>query len=516
MADPAIAEAFRQLQAGNAARALELARAAALSQPGAARAHLAEGIALRVLGRLGEAGAALAIAAKRAPDDAAIAYETGVVAQLGGDPAAALAQFDRARRLKPDFFAAHFSAGSLRFDRKDWEPAAACFRAALDVQPGQAAALRYLARALDRAGRAGEADAAFVHALAANPDDFDTLLDFGRHSVGRGNFRRAAKLFTEAWRLHPADEALPIYVAQAELLEGQWKAAWSAYRHRPTRRHFERWLAARGGAYRVPELGTLGGAPVCLVAEQGYGDILFFLRWAPLLAQAGARLQFLGPRALHSLLARTGLFGELHEFDAENPVAIESPILIGDLPSMVPALDPLTIATLRIAPLPERLAAWGERLERAGPRPWIGLTWRAGSRPEELAHGLYKTVPPEALLRAVAHLGGTPIALQRLTLPGEIESLGRDLGRPLHDFSRANDDLEDALALVALLDRHVGVSNTNMHLAAAAGHEADVLVPFPPEWRWRLQEDSPWFPGFRVHHQAMDGDWARAFAAIAP
>jgi hypothetical protein len=54
----------------------------------------------------------------------------------------------------------------------------------------------------------------------------------------------------------------------------------------------------------------------------------------------------------------------------------------------------------------------------------------------------------------------------------------------------------------------VGVSSTNMHLAASAGATADVLVPFPPEWRWRLEGDSPWFPGFRVHREDRDGRWA--------
>jgi hypothetical protein len=54
-----------------------------------------------------------------------------------------------------------------------------------------------------------------------------------------------------------------------------------------------------------------------------------------------------------------------------------------------------------------------------------------------------------------------------------------------------------------------------MHLAAAAGATADVLVPFPPEWRWGVAGESPWFPGFRVFRQRPDGDWSRALAELA-
>jgi hypothetical protein len=69
--------------------------------------------------------------------------------------------------------------------------------------------------------------------------------------------------------------------------------------------------------------------------------------------------------------------------------------------------------------------------------------------------------------------------------------------------------------VLSLLDHHVGVSNTNMHLAAAASRTADVLVPFPPEWRWGLGAASPWFPGFRIHRQSSAGDWSQALASLA-
>ncbi len=513
-APPAIAEAFRHLQAGNAALALEVARRAVLAAPGASRARLAEGIALRMLGRLDESHAALARAAALDPGDHATAYEIGVVHQLEGDPAAALAQFERSRGLNPGFFAAHFSAGSLRFDREEWAQAAERFRAALAVQPGQADALANLTRALQLAGRADEAETALVHALAGDPHDFHTLRTFGRFSVARGNFKRAATLFTEAWRARPDDEALPIFVAQVELLLGRWEPAWSAYAHRAARKQIERSRAAVGLPYRVPALAELRAREVCLVAEQGFGDSLFFLRWAPQLAAHGARLSFLGPERLHSLLARSSLFEKLHAPGESNLPPSALPLLLGDLPSVAGLHDPLGVPSLRIAPLPQKLGAWRSRLEQAGPRPWVGITWRSGLPPEQLAHGLFKAVPQEPFFDTIAALGGTTVALQRQPAAAEFAAGGKRLGRPLHDFSAANDDLEDALALVALLDRHVGVSNTNTHLAAAAGATADVLVPFPPEWRWRIEGESPWFSGFRVHRQAVDGDWTRALGQI--
>ena len=514
MAAPnAIAEAFRLLQAGDARAALEASRRVAEAEPGNARARLAQGIALRMLGHHGEALEALQEAARRDPADPACAYEAGVVHQLDGRLADAVAHFDRAHRLRPGFVAAPFAAALARAQMGLWDEAIAGFRAVLAARPRQPEAMLNLAHALQRSGRHGEADAAYVQALAANPHHFATLKAFGQYSAARGNFRRAASLFADAARTAPEDEAMPLFLAQVELLLGRWGAAWTAYAKREPRRRFASALAARGG-YRLPPLRELSGRDVTLVGEQGLGDAVFFLRWAPRLRAEGARLRFAGHPRLHPLLARSGLF---EGFDEAFDPAVDGariPLLVGDLPSIFPGEDPLAVPSLRVDPDPAALARWRDALAAAGPRPWTGVTWRAGTPSSVVAHALYKSVPPQELMASLAAAPGTVVALQRGLAAGEIEAASRARGAPVADFSRGSEALEDALALVSLIDRHVGVSNTNMHLAALAGATAEVLEPFPPEWRWRLEGESPWFPGFRVHRATIEGGWAPALAAV--
>jgi hypothetical protein len=75
-----------------------------------------------------------------------------------------------------------------------------------------------------------------------------------------------------------------------------------------------------------------------------------------------------------------------------------------------------------------------------------------------------------------------------------------------------NEDLEGMLALLALADEYIGVSNTNMHLRAGTGRTARVMAPRPAEWRWLPGgSESPWFPGFQVYRQGTDGKWDAAF-----
>jgi hypothetical protein len=175
-------------------------------------------------------------------------------------------------------------------------------------------------------------------------------------------------------------------------------------------------------------------------------------------------------------------------------------------------------APFPLAPLPDRVSELGKRLSALGPPPYLALTWRGGT-PLELQRGsiwyLYKQVPLQQLAEAMRGIQATFLAIQRGTQPGEIESLSASLGAPVHDLTGLNEDLEDMLALLALLDDYVGVSNTNMHLRAAAGKTARVLVPRPAEWRWMaVGYESPWFPGFRVYRQDPDGDWSAALSRL--
>jgi len=82
--------------------------------------------------------------------------------------------------------------------------------------------------------------------------------------------------------------------------------------------------------------------------------------------------------------------------------------------------------------------------------------------------------------------------------------------------AKLNEDLEGMLALMSLLDEYIGVSNTNTHLRAATGKTARVLVPNPPDWRWMMNHGrtSPWFPGFAVYRQSLQGDWDAALAEL--
>jgi Flp pilus assembly protein TadD len=400
--------------------------------------------------------------------------------------------------------------GMAAWTRGDRREAERLMRAALALDATIPDFHSNLALLMRDTGRLEEALTGYRRALEADPGWFEAHNNLGLALEDLRRFDEAEAEYRMTLSMQPRHATAQQNLARLLLARGRFPEAWERYRWR---------LLAQGvtqapPAADAPRLAeSLAGRRIALLAEQGLGDILYFLRFAPELVRRGAALAFHGEPRLHSMLGRTGLFtlGCI----AAGPLAggLE-PIAIGDLPWLLAAHDPARFPPpLPLAALPERLEAMRARLP-SGDAPRIAITWRSGVSTAGPARTQLKEVPLPALGAALSGLRATWISVQRLPRTGERETLEQAIGATIHDFSAVNSDLEDALAILSLVDRYVGTSNANTHLGAGRGLEEHVLVPDPPEWRWMAEgESSPWFPRARVH-RPQGADWSAAFAAL--
>src|SRR6185436_4664563 len=75
------------------------------------------------------------------------------------------------------------------------------------------------------------------------------------------------------------------------------------------------------------------GKSVLLRGEQGIGDVLFFLRFAPLLQRRGARLTLACERKLHPVVRRNAILDEVRDGDAVT--GFDRAVWTGDLPALL-------------------------------------------------------------------------------------------------------------------------------------------------------------------------------------
>ncbi len=449
----------------------------AVDEPGV-EALVRRALSAHQAGRLDEAGRGYADILSRDPGNAVATHYLGLMDWQRGD----LARAEERMRVSiardatvPDF---HSNLGLLLRDTRRLDESIASFRAALGANPAWIEAYNNLALAFEAQGRWSDAVAAYREALAREP----------RFAVARQNLARVL------------------------LTLGEYREGWSEYRWR---------LVAQGLAGDPPAPGAcalpadLSGRGFVLRAEQGLGDVLFFLRFAPELARRGAALAFRGDARLHSILERTGLFSR-GVADEGAPAPGLEPLYIGDLPFLLGAEDAATAPpSLPLAPAADSLARMRSALQAAGPAPHVALTWRAGLESAGPSHTQLKTVDLASLGESLRGLPATWISIQRMPREGEREALGAAIGAPVHDFSACNDALEDMLALLCVAERYVGVSNANTYLRAGLGKPMHVLVAHPPEWRWRDKgSTSAWFPEARLFRQDSDEDWSGALRAL--
>jgi Flp pilus assembly protein TadD len=408
---------------------------------------------------------------------------------------------ERAVELKPALPDAWNLLGLAEQDGARFAQASLHFRRALELRPNFAAAWMNLANCDQALGHLHDALARYSRALELDPRHPELHYNLGHlHHKATGNYVQALAHYRDAIALYPAYATAHHNLSHVLFLLGQFEEAWREYAWRPPRMAHVADLVRQGRSYALPSPGTLAGSHLVILGEQGLGDTLFFLRYAPLLRRQGATLDFAGDPRLHGMLARTGLFDRLAASAAEVERPGSDVILAGDLPVLVPEAQSAASvpAPLPLTPEPAQLEAMRERLRALGPAPYLAVAWRAGEPKTELFETLFKEIPFDALADAVREIPGTVVSVQRAPRAGETEALAKLLGRPVHDLSEMNRDLEDALALMALADELVGVSNTNVHLRAGAAKPSRVFVPFPIEWRWMARGESPWFPGTRV------------------
>jgi len=415
-----------------------------------------------------------------------------------------------------------------------------CLKRALKERPAYAEAHYNLGKVYRKLGRISEAQDCYVRARRLDPAKPEAVANLAILHIGQGRYDEALSLLVEARTRLPHDESIAINAATAlharEGPEAAMRELGSFLEAHPlaAAAHAElgRLLLAQGrfaeGWHeyawrhgRAPaELPDCSGKRVLLLPDQGLGDHLFFLRFAAELRRRAAHVAFACPEKLFALLEANPPVDELCHSSAER-AAFDVALPVGDVPRLLDSSD--TPAPLAIRTDPRHLAKWRERLGALGPPPYLGVTWRAGSRrvdaSEFAAKGedpLYKEVDVAALASCARAWRGTVLILQRLPGQGEIEAFCKALGRVAHDLSRANEDLAEMAALLWLIDEYAAVSNTNVHLRAGLGRRARVLVPFPAEFRWmNAGDDSPWFRGSRIYRQPPGRDWLAVMSALS-
>ncbi len=391
-------------------------------------------------------------------------------------------------------------------------------RPVLEADPNCLAALILSGNAWADLGDFAAAEAAFRAAVRAAPEEATGWTNLGLVLKVACRFDEALEAANRAVALRPDDPQIRMNRAILLLRAGRLAEAWPDYDSRLA-------LPGRGSlppALLLRDVADLpaGGSTLLVVHEDGFGDTLQFIRYAPLLAARGVRVLAQVPRELAPLLARTpGIAAVVGDGEAMPQYDLHCHIC--DLPRVFAStLETIPAAIPYLHPDPALVARWGARLPPRDGRLRVGVVWAGQARPWMPGFSVLdgrRSIRLADLAPLAVVPGVRFISLQKG--PHAADARTPPPGMDLHDPMAAADSFDDTSAIVANLDMVVSVDTAVAHLAGGLGCPVLLLDRYDSCWRWFAgREDSPWYPTLRILRQRTPGDWvpvmARAVAAL--
>jgi tetratricopeptide (TPR) repeat protein len=451
----------------------------------------------------------------------------------------AIQSYEHALKLNPRYWYAAYNCATLLLQLERFEEALINFNLCDELQPDHAATLNGRGVACYNLNRLEEALSDCRRAQILDPANADICISIGLALRKLNRHEEALEWFDRALDLHPNfvralnnkaftlgeiqrfDEALMVYrhvqridpenaetncnVGLIQLLNGDFEAGWPGREARwkiPSLSSTATYPKFSQPMWRGEE--NIEGKTILVCADEGLGDTIQFVRYAPMLTALGARVILLLQESLYPLLSGSpgvsqclpNLDGGLPAFDFHCPIS--------SLPlAFRTTLDTIPVPTSYLpTPVADRRQVWEDRF---GPhdRLRVGLVW-SGNAKHKNDHN--RSIPLH-MFSSILDADATFVSLQKDPKPAD-EAAFRER-TDIVDLTADLTDFVETAALISCLDLVITVDTSVAHLAAALGRPTWILLSHAPDYRWLLnRDDSPWYPTARLFRQTETRDYA--------
>ncbi|MEG4317755.1 MULTISPECIES: tetratricopeptide repeat protein [unclassified Microcoleus] len=371
--------------------------------------------------------------------------------------------------------------------------AAARYEQVIAASPNHAEAHTYLGYLKQENGQIAEAVSHYKQALATNPNQGETNLYLGYALEEQGKAIEAIDCYTKAIQLSPESPNLRLRLAFALLLTGNFQPGFAEYESRWQTQELEQQYCDSP----LWDGSDLQGKTILLHPEQGFGDAIHFIRYAPLVKQKGGQVMVACHQSLKRLFEQVAGVDNvvtnpqnLLDFQVQAPL-LSLPRILGTTLENIPANIPY------LTPPPD-----GKLFLESNDRLKVGIVWAGGPLHRKNHERSCKLTD---FMKFLDVPGASFYSLQKDLSAGDLTLLNQ---HKIPDLSEHCIDFADTAAIISQLDLVICVDTAIAHLAGALGKPVWILLSFMPDWRWMLErEDSPWYPTVRLFRQSKAGDW---------
>ncbi len=487
---------------------------------------------------------ALKSAIKKAPNNASLFNELAILYEKMGALEDAIYYYKEAIRRDINFVKAYNNIGVILYKQGRYQQAIEMFKLSLKVDSTFVSTYVNMGAACNKAGCYEEGEKALLQAIMIDDENSGAYANLGniynkmkRHDEARiqhemalmldnksasnyanigitfknlGLYKEAKTALEKAIMIDPYFVNAHFDLATTYLMIGEYEKGFIEYEWRFKKPQMRPLLHDIKDILEKP-LFTMDkeskNKRLLLYTEQGYGDILQFVRFAMVLKKKRPELELIlhVRPALQRLLQEMPCFAEVVRRD-EKVDDFDYQLALMSLPRLLNT----TLHTLPTSPyikLPKGKSIIGKSKIKHN----IGIVWGASKTGESYEDKVFSLSYFQPLKENSA------IQLYSLQVAGDvtqIDALGWSNEEIVNLEAKLTDFKETALAMKNL-DLIITSDTSVAHLAGAMGKEAWVVLQKHADWRWELDSDTTrWYPSLKLFRQERQGDWQSAFEKV--
>jgi hypothetical protein len=245
-----------------------------------------------------------------------------------------------------------------------------------------------------------------------------------------------------------------------------------------------------------------------VATEQGYGDVIQFLRFLPMAAERCTKLTVHLPKSLRKIVSQSFQIPHM-TISTDFPEEFDHYCLIMSLAYLMDATETFPTAPYLVASNNK----YDEVRRLDGLK--VGISWE-GSR--TMPDDRWRTMP---FAKVKELLQDIPARFVSLQFPCNENLKGVNLIE-VHPTQTSYSgelmiDWTETAGLINALDLVISVDTSVAHMVGALGKPIWMMNRYNTDWRWGLERsDTLWYPSMRIFRLAKMGDWDSVIAAVRP
>jgi len=470
-------------------------------------------------------------------NDQAITYE------MMGDSKKALEYYHKAITVDPKFLKAYNNIGVILYKQRRYKDAVSIFELSLRQNPNNTQTLCNLGAVYNKIKLYNKAQEVLQKAISIDKNVTGAYVNLGNvyNKIGKHHdafachskalqfddksasnhaniaitykhlehYDEAIKEFKKAIQIDPNFANAHFDLATTYLAIGNYKDGFSEYEWRFKKDEMRTLLKDHSYIFEKPKFELscdTKDKTLLLYSEQGFGDMLQFIRFAEPLKERFPTLKLkVQCRAeLKSLFERLYFIDEVVSRDEE----------VGEFDYHYAIMSLAYLLDINYENVPNKPYIYVKDslgLELDTQMLNIGFVWGASITGEGYEKKVFSPKEIESLMK------NEDIKIYSLQVGEDVKKLKEldisdedivDLSSKLTDFSKT-------AAVIKELDLVITSDTSVAHLAGAMGKETWVVLPKKADWRWELESDKTiWYPSMRLFRQEVDGEWDTIFEKL--